>query len=242
MLLDPDTLERVVPDIVDPDDSTGQAALELHLERYRFAAREARPGRLLDIACGVGYGTRLVADEAPVKVAALGVDISPEAISYARTRYGRPGVDFRVADALEFEDHERFDTVVTLETIEHLPEPSKFVARLIGMLRPGGVLLASVPVTPSVDVNPHHRSDFTERSFRRLFTERGLTEQTSFRQVQQVPILAVLRGNERRLADVKRSLPAYYVRHPDAALRRIWATVRHGFTNRYVTIAWKRPG
>ena len=55
------TIERIVPDAVSPGDATGQATLELHLRRYKFAATQLRPGRLLDIACGVGYGTRLMA-------------------------------------------------------------------------------------------------------------------------------------------------------------------------------------
>ena len=50
--------------------------LEIHLERYRFAADHARPGRLLDLACGVGYGTRLMADRQPGIESALGVDLS----------------------------------------------------------------------------------------------------------------------------------------------------------------------
>ena len=70
---------------------------------------------------------------------------------------------------MRFADPEGFDTIVTIETIEHLPNTVQFVSRIAGMLRPGGILIASVPTTPSVDGNPYHLHDFTERSFRRLF-------------------------------------------------------------------------
>ena len=88
MMLDSDSLERLVPDELASGDTTGLETLDLHLARYVFATRHARPGRLLDIACGVGYGTRLLADRSEAALSALGVDISESAIAYARERYG----------------------------------------------------------------------------------------------------------------------------------------------------------
>ena len=46
-------------------------------------------------------------------------------------------------------DADGFDTVVSLETIEHVPDPAGFVSRLVALLRPGGVFIGSVPTTPS---------------------------------------------------------------------------------------------
>jgi SAM-dependent methyltransferase len=234
-----DSLERLVPDRLAQQDATGLATLELHLTRYEFAARHLRPGRALDLACGVGYGTRLLADRAGVRV--VGVDLSPEAIEYARGRYGGEGVDFRVADAMRFEDAEGFDSIVSLETVEHLPDPAAFLAHAVSLLRPGGCFVASVPTTPSTDVNPHHRHDFSERSFRRAVAVHGLAEVDCLRQVQAVPLRALLGRHEARMSDVRSNLPAYYARHPRALLRRIATTLRHGLANHYITIAWQRP-
>ena len=75
-----DTLERLVPDQVHAEDQAGAESLGLHLRRYEFAAEHARPGRLLDLACGVGYGTRLLADQRTDLQALTGVDLSPGAI------------------------------------------------------------------------------------------------------------------------------------------------------------------
>ena len=112
----PPPIERLVPDELSADDITGKATLELHVARYEFAARHAH-GRVLDIACGVGYGTRLLADRGSE---AVGVDLDREAIAYATKRYGCAGVTFVAGDALAFQDGAGFDTIVSLETIEHV--------------------------------------------------------------------------------------------------------------------------
>jgi SAM-dependent methyltransferase len=238
--LSPYSLERLVPDRLSPGDVTGSETLELHLERYRFAARQARPGRLLDIACGVGYGTRLLRDESREVSFALGVDLCEGSIAYARQRYGRDGIEYRVGDAMQLEDSEGFDTIVCLETVEHLPRPAALIDRLVSLLRPGGVLVASVPTTPSVDVNPHHLHDFTERSFRRLFAQQPLEEAACLRQVQPFGVLRILRRSEARLAERRPHLLRYYAMNPAAALRRLASTIRFGLVNCYITIAWRR--
>jgi SAM-dependent methyltransferase len=241
MSLDADSLERLVPDQLAPRDLTGGEALRISLERYEFAARHARAGRLLDIACGVGYGTRLLADRGAGRIEALGVDLSPEAIDYARARYGGERTRFLAADARTFDDPSRFDTIVSIETIEHLPRPADFVAQLVRLLRPGGLLVASVPTTPSVDANPHHLHDFSARSFRRLLAPHGLAERAALVQEQPWRLGAVLARSEPRLRGVRRGLPAWYATHPASLVRRIASTLRHGFTNRYLTVAWQAP-
>ena len=240
MPLSDSSLERLVPDNLRETDVTGRGTLELHIERYRFAARHAASGRALDIACGVGYGTRLLADENPGLSSCLGVDLSRDAVRYAEARYARSGVSFAQDDALEFRDAEGFDTIVSLETVEHVSDPQLLIDNLTRMLRPGGVLVASVPTTPSVDLNPHHLHDFTERSFRRMVRGHPLRERAHLLQVQVVSPTAVLRRSEERLDDRRPHLLRYYARHPEACLKRAWTTLRYGFANRYLTIAWQR--
>jgi SAM-dependent methyltransferase len=239
--VDARTLERIIPDDVADRDVTGRESLELHLERYRFAARHARPGRLLDLACGVGYGTRLLADEAAGVQAALGVDVSERALAYARERYGRPGVEFRLGDGLAFEDAGGFDTIVSLETIEHVRDPQRLVDRLVSLLRPGGVLVASVPSTPSVDVNPHHLHDFSERSFRRMFARHPVREIACLRQSQPVPLRVALARREARLGELRPQLLRWYATHPGAAWKRALSTLRFGLGHRYLTVVWQKP-
>ncbi|MCP4006453.1 MAG: methyltransferase domain-containing protein [bacterium] len=243
MASDADTLERIHPDRLESGDEAARDVLRVHLDRYEFAARQIRPGRLLDMACGVGYGTHLLADRASQVEEALGVDLAQEAIDAANQRYASERVSYRQGDAMQFADPEGFDTIVSLETVEHLPDPVAFVANAVKLLRPGGRLIASVPTTPSVDVNAYHLSDFTEASFRRLVAPYGLRELEAFRQVQTVRFTDVFSfGSEAdaRLSRLRPNLPAYYARHPGALLKRIWTTLRHGFSNHYLTIVWER--
>lgn len=238
MTLEADSLERLIPDAIGEGEVTGEETLKLHLARYDFAATHARPGRLLDIACGVGYGTRLLGDRADVE--ALGVDLSQEAIRYARQRYAGPRVQFVQGDALTFDDNDGFDTIVCLETIEHVGQPRALLANLTSLLRPGGVLIGSVPVTPSVDINPHHRHDFTARSFRAMLTDQGLEEVAALEQVQPVNPLKLAQGREKRLSGMRKKLLTYYALHPRSLQRRLMATLRHGFCNKYLTLVVRR--
>jgi SAM-dependent methyltransferase len=239
--LDPDSLERLVPDELAPEDVTGRATLDLHVARYAFVAGWLPAGRVLDIACGVGYGSWILASECGSPVEVLGVDVSADAVDYARKHYGSERVSFRETDAMTFDDPDGFDGIVSLETVEHLPEPAAFLTRLAGLLRPGGVLAASVPTTPSVDVNPHHLHDFSEKSFRRLVRDHGLEEIGCLRQQQAVRPTAVLLRSEARVQQRRDNLPGYYLRNPGALFRRVSATLQHGFCNRYITIVWQRP-
>ena len=85
------TGERVVPGV------TPDRILVDHLARYRFAARRVAGLRTVDVACGTGYGARMLAAGGAAPV--IGVDLSPEAIGYARTHFATARVNFLVADA-----------------------------------------------------------------------------------------------------------------------------------------------
>jgi len=155
-------MERIIPDKL--NDRFGLASLRLHYERYHFAGKNIVPGRVLDIACGTGYGSYLLASEYQNFISEIvAVDISRESIAYAHQRYAHPKIKFVVQDALSFSDHRKFDSIVTLETIEHLQNPSSLISILYCLLNVGGMLVASAPVTPSTDINSYHLNDFTKK-------------------------------------------------------------------------------
>jgi 2-polyprenyl-3-methyl-5-hydroxy-6-metoxy-1,4-benzoquinol methylase len=244
-MLDSSSLERIVPDELSGEGTTGVATLDLHLERYQFAARHLVPGTLLDMACGVGYGTSLLASTCPDIRRAVGVDLSEDAIVYASTRYTDARIRWIAADATTFQPdgvigETGFDNIVSLETIEHLPHPEAFFRHLLELLRPGGMLIASVPTTPSMDGNPHHLTDFTEASFRRMARDLPLKEVGAFRQEQPFSAAHILAEKEKRLSRSHRGLVTFYAQHPAKLVTRAVSTVRYGFVNRYLTVAWQR--
>ena len=68
----------------------------------------------------------------------------------------------------------------------------------------------------------------------------GLVEIARFGQVQSVNPITVLNRKEERMAEMRPNLMSYWLTHPGALAKRAWATVLHGFTNKYLTVAWRR--
>ena len=235
------SLERIVPDTLDGEDATGADTYALHAARYAFAAEHVGAGRVLDCACGVGYGSAMLADAPGAPCSVLGVDVDPAAVAHAAATYARDGVGFAVGDGATFSDAEGFETIVSLETVEHVAEPARLLANFADLLRPGGTLVASVPVTPSVDVNPYHLHDFTARRFRALGASLGLKEADAFEQTQPFDPVRIASGREVRLADMRQNLPGYYLRNPKRLLTRAASTILDGFNNKYLTVAWRKP-
>ena len=92
--IDASSLERIVPDQLQSSEATGSETLQLHLERYAFATDNLIPGQVLDIACGVGYGTAMLATSKMI-AHAIGVDISVAAVRFASQRYGNEKISFQ---------------------------------------------------------------------------------------------------------------------------------------------------
>ncbi|BCT91857.1 hypothetical protein LYSHEL_08810 [Lysobacter helvus] len=133
------TGERFIPG------ELGELSLE-HWHRYVWCNRAVAGLRVLDVACGEGYGSALLARSA---AHVQGVDISADAVRHARERYGAAGrVEFTEASAaaLPFADA-TFDAIISFETIEHIDADlqARMVAELRRVLRPDGFLVLSSP-------------------------------------------------------------------------------------------------
>jgi SAM-dependent methyltransferase len=159
--------ERIVPDETEP------GIVALHLKRYEFARASCGGRDVLDAGCGVGYGTVFLAEAARRVV---GVDLSEEAIAYARRRYAAPNVEFVVGDLLALPaDEDSFDVVCAFETIEHLPDPERFVAEADRVLRRGGTLFVSTPRAERTNErpeNPFHEREFSAADLEALLRTR----------------------------------------------------------------------
>lgn len=165
-----DTGERVIPEYMKADNAMW---LE-HLARYHFAMPYARD-RLLDIACGSGYGTKLMAKRRKREVTeAVGVDLDSATVEYARGAYYHPRVTYKQGDLLDPSLPEKigtFDTVLSFETLEHVPDDYEAMGRLSNLVTPGGTLVLSTPFGAGRNEpcsSPFHYFQLTEEEFRRL--------------------------------------------------------------------------
>jgi tocopherol O-methyltransferase len=106
--------------------------------------RDNAPQYILDVGCGIGGSTIYLAQKFGTK--ATGITLSPVQAGRATTRAGEAGcqerVQFQVANALEmpFADNS-FDLVWSLESGEHMPDKTKFLAECYRVLQPGGKLI-----------------------------------------------------------------------------------------------------
>lgn len=125
------------------DSAAYAKANRLDLHHVRRVA-EAFPGlagmRILEVGCGRGHLLRVMQDAGAL---AAGVDLNPQAIAQGEAR------DMAVAAAtdLPFPDA-AFDALVSVHTIEHLPDLDAALAEMVRVVRPGGRLLLIYPAEP----------------------------------------------------------------------------------------------
>ncbi|SFP86095.1 class I SAM-dependent methyltransferase [Salibacterium halotolerans] len=168
-----DTGERIIPKEMNPENGM----LLEHLARYMFALPYVY-GRVLDIAAGSGYGAQMTAKKQKHSITeVIGVDVDPETIRYARRHYHHPLLTFKEADALDPDITDKlgtFDTILSFETMEHVPDDQAFFQNLLKLLRPGGTLILSTPFgqgrgRPANSIFHYHQ--VTEEEFKELFRD-----------------------------------------------------------------------
>jgi len=162
------TGERTLPDV--PEENYW---FRRHLVVYEWIAGRVRGRRVIDMACGEGYGTAALARTA---ASVIGVDANPEAHEHARLRYRVENVRFERALVEAFS--EPADAVVFLQTIEHLREPGGVLEHFRSLLSDGGSVFVSTPnvltLAPkgaSRSDNPWHVHEYRLAEFERLCRE-----------------------------------------------------------------------
>ena len=130
-----------------------------HLHRYAWCAALCTDKDVLDIACGEGYGSALLAGSAR---SVIGVDVAAEAVEHARSAYmATPRLQFKLGDAAEIPLADAsVDVVVSFETIEHHDRHLEMLSEIRRVLRPDGILVISSPNRPVYSENGRYHNEF----------------------------------------------------------------------------------
>nr|WP_145551004.1 methyltransferase domain-containing protein [Variovorax boronicumulans] len=159
---------------VPPARASMEAAI--HFARYAIAKRWVQGKRVLDIACGEGYGSYLLKQAGAGEV--VGVDISTDSVERATRSFGTPGLNYIAADVADIDgifEENSFDLVISVETIEHLKDPVAFLKSLRRLAKPDAVIIISCPndhwYYPEAEKsNPYHLRKYWLKEFQSLST------------------------------------------------------------------------
>lgn len=160
------TGERMIPEL-----NKGKTLYYEHLLRYLFSSQFVKHKKVLDLGCGSGYGSRILKALGAKEV--FGVDISKEAVEYARSTYGNQNVKFLTADVEKLPlFKERFDTIAAFEILEHLQNHNSFLKGIKKNLKPDGIFLVSTPNKYTYpEKNPFHLKELFPDQFETLLKE-----------------------------------------------------------------------
>lgn len=150
-------------------DHFGRASLrDEHIHRYELAARVAR-GFVVDCACGIGYGSEIIARQEQVE-AYLGIDPSEDTIEYAIKNYSGGNIHFECGKLEKNScNNSSIDTFLMFETLEHTKNPNAALANIRSCLKQDGLLIGSVPSAEyevlcesTYGPNPYHLQRFSK--------------------------------------------------------------------------------
>ena len=139
-----------------------------HLHRYAYAARLVKDKRILDLACGEGYGSKLLATSAS---SVIGVDIDEKTVRHATAKYGDATLQFITGSitAVPIPEDHSFDVIVCFEAIEHIDEHEKLLGEVKRLLKRDGLFIVSTPNKGEYhEGNPFHVKELSPDEFRQL--------------------------------------------------------------------------
>ena len=164
------TGERYLP-FVDPKICGAEIHYE-HLHRYSFALHFVKSKRVLDLACGEGYGSYILSKPAEHVV---GIDIDEKTIKHASSKYIKNDLEFIRGSVLEVpvEGEMLFDVIICFEILEHVKEHEELMKEVKRLLKDDGIFIVSTPNKKaySDDVaykNPFHEKELYFDEFKEL--------------------------------------------------------------------------
>lgn len=148
-----------------------------HTVRYEMVLEKAKNAkRILDIACGIGYGCYMLSESSP-NSKIIGVDISEDTISFAKTHYKKENVSYICGSIDDIKDEEEFDLITCFETIEHIADDRDFLDKIAKLLKNGGTLFLSTPNEEIISVNQgnhFHYRHYKYENLIKILKDRGI--------------------------------------------------------------------
>ena len=144
-----------------------------HLDRYNWALNYVSGKKVMDIACGVGKGSNLIASLGKASHVTA-YDLDENAIRYAKHRNARENIQFGVQNALELKAEKEYDVVVSFETIEHIPDVNLFLRNITTALKDEGLFIVSTPIShKALDDKPDNPFHIQEWGFKKFHEQLG---------------------------------------------------------------------
>jgi len=146
-------------------------------KRYFYALNFISGKEVLDCACGIGWGSCLIANGGAKSV--VGVDLSPNAIESAQVFYSGENINYILGTVHDIDSDIKFDLITSFETLEHVDDPIDFLKSLKTSLKPDGLLLLSTPnafcfkYDKDKPYNPYHLHEYTKGELFQLLEQAG---------------------------------------------------------------------
>ena len=133
-----------------------------HLHRYAFASQFVNGKKVLDLACGEGYGSFLLSKTARC---VMGIDINPETIQHASNAYPKDNLEFKEGSILNvpISGSKIFDVIICYEVIEHITEHEILLSEISRLLKDEGLLIISTPNKKIYSDGPDYHNPFHEK-------------------------------------------------------------------------------
>ncbi len=209
--------ERYLPQL------SGDIQLE-HYHRYLLASKFAAGKKVLDIACGEGYGSNLIAD---VAASVIGVDISRKTIKHAKTHYHKSNLKFMQGSCADIPlKKNSVDLVVSFETIEHHDQHEEMMREIKRVLKSDGILIISSPDKKEYSDIPNYTNQFHVKElylseFDNLIKRRFKNVSMLGQRVKFGSLIAVKTQTKTR----RPKMPRTFFMREDYPLDDVWAPV-----------------
>lgn len=196
--------ERFISDT----EAKGNIIYDEHMIRYELAKGFVQGKTVLDIACGSGYGSNILAKAGAEKV--TGMDVDEDALDGARKKFISDNLEFKKGNGLDLGEY-GFDVVVSFETIEHLQEGEKFLSELAKAVKDDGTVIISTPNKEVfLEKNPYHVREYTKEEFENLL-KKYFSDFKIIEQHNGMASFLKIGENGFRVIFSNQSKPAYFV-------------------------------